>query len=75
MKANLIKRYFKKEINGWWMISLIGAVVILLPILFIFSSIFQEPTENWLHIRQYLLKNYVSNTIILVVLTGILHPF
>ncbi|MEH7253710.1 iron ABC transporter permease [Neobacillus niacini] len=75
MKANLIKRNFKKEINGWWIISLIGAVVILLPILFVFSSIFQEPTENWLHIRQYLLKNYVSNTIILVVLTAIFTSF
>ena len=63
MKAELIKRNIKKEFNGWWMISLVGAVVILLPILFIFSSIFQEPNENWLQIRQYLLKNYVANTV------------
>ncbi|WP_077212019.1 ABC transporter permease [Bacillus dakarensis] len=71
MKTQLIRRNMKKEFNGWWIISLVGAVVILLPILFIFSSIFQEANENWLHIRQYLLKNYVANTIILVVLTGI----
>ncbi|MBA9025788.1 ABC transporter permease [Peribacillus huizhouensis] len=71
MRADLIKRNIKKEFNGWWIISLVGAVVILLPILFIFSSIFQEPNENWFQIRQYLLKNYVTNTIILVVLTGI----
>ena len=75
MKAELIKRNIKKEFNGWWMISLVGAVVILLPILFIFSSIFQEPNENWFHIRQYLLKNYVANTLILVVLTGIFTAF
>ena len=75
MKAELIKRNIKKEFNGWWMISLVGAVVILLPILFIFSSIFQEPNENWLQIRQYLLKNYVANTVILVVLTGIFTAF
>ena len=49
--------------------------MILLPILFIFSSIFQEPNENWLHIRQYLLKNYVVNTLILVVLTSIFTAF
>ncbi len=71
MKAEVIKRKIKKEFNGWWIISLIGAVVILLPILFIFTSIFQAPNENWLQIRQYLLKNYVTNTVILVVLTGI----
>ena len=75
MKAELIKRNIKKEFNGWWIISLVGAVVILLPILFIFSSIFQEPNENWLHIRQYLLKNYVANTFTLVVLTGIFTAF
>ena len=68
MKAEQIKRNIKKDFNGWWVISLVGAVVILLPILFIFSSIFQEPNENWFHIRQYLLKNYIANTIILVVL-------
>ncbi|MDR7077180.1 iron(III) transport system permease protein [Neobacillus niacini] len=75
MNAKLIKRNLKKEINGWWIISLVGAVVILLPILFIFSSIFLEPNENWLHIRQYLLTNYVANTIILVVLTGLFTAF
>ncbi|MCQ6274799.1 iron ABC transporter permease [Bacillus sp. V3B] len=75
MKAELIKRNIKKEFNGWWIISLVGAVVILLPILFIFSSIFQEPNENWFHIRQYLLKNYVANTVILVAVTGILTAF
>ncbi|KAA9024210.1 ABC transporter permease [Niallia endozanthoxylica] len=75
MKTELIKRNIKKEFNSWWIISIVGAVVILLPILFIFSSIFQEPNENWLQIQQYLLKNYVANTILLVVLTGIFTAF
>ena len=75
MKAEFVKRNIKKEFNGWWIISLVGAVVILLPILFIFSSIFQEPNENWLQIQAYLLKNYVANTFTLVVLTGILTAF
>lgn len=75
MKAELIKRNIKKDFNGWWVISLVGAVVILLPILFIFSSIFQEPNENWLHIRQFLLKNYIVNTVTLVVLSGIFTAF
>ena len=70
MKVNLMRRNLKREINSWWVISIVGAVVILLPILFIFTTIFQEPNENWFHIREFLLKNYVLNTIILVVLTG-----
>lgn len=50
---------------------MMGAAVILLPILFIFFSLFHEPNDNWFQIRQYLLKTYVANTVILVVLTGI----
>lgn len=72
MKAEVIRRNIKKDFNSWYVISIIGAVVILLPILFIFSSIFQDSNENWLHIRQYLLKNYLVNTFILVIATGIL---
>lgn len=75
MNLQFAKRYIQKEMNGWWVISLIGAAVILLPILFVFFSLFQEPNENWFQIRQYLLKNYVANTIILVTLTGVFTAF
>ncbi len=75
MKPGVIKRNLKKELNSWWIISFIGAVVILLPILFIFSTLLQEPNENWFHIRQYLLGNYVINTILLVLLTGVFTAF
>ncbi|WP_419954752.1 ABC transporter permease [Neobacillus niacini] len=75
MKLESVKRYAKKELNGWWIISLIGAAVILLPILYVFLEIFQEPNENWYQIREYLLGNYVINTLILVFFTGILTIF
>ena len=51
---------------------MIAAAVILLPILYVFVELFQAPNENWFQIRQYLLKNYIFNTIFLVVLTGLL---
>jgi iron(III) transport system permease protein len=75
MAANGMKRYLQKELNGWVMISIVGAAVILLPMLFIFFSIFQEPNENWFHIKEYLLKNYVKNTMILVLSTGFFAAF
>ncbi|UOE56112.1 iron ABC transporter permease [Bacillus sp. CMF12] len=71
MNTESVKHFFRKDFNGWWLVSLIGAAMILLPILFIFFSIFQEPNENWFQIREYLLKNYAANSIILVVLTGV----
>ncbi|TFI49419.1 iron ABC transporter permease, partial [Diaphorobacter sp. DS2] len=71
MNTESVKHFFRKDFNGWWLVSLIGAAIILLPILFIFFSIFQEPNENWFQIREYLLKTYAANSIILVVLTGL----
>ncbi len=75
MKLEVVKRYAQKELNGWWGISIIGAAVILLPILFVFVELFQLPNENWFQIREYLLKSYVLNTVILVIITGILTVF
>ncbi|QTC40152.1 iron ABC transporter permease [Bacillus sp. V3] len=71
MRIQSVKHFFRKDFNGWWLVSLIGAAIILLPILFIFFSIFQEPNENWYQIKEYLLKNYAANSIILVLLTGL----
>lgn len=75
MIRKLFKRNIYKGLKWWWIVSIMGAVVILSPILFVLFSIFQEPNDNWFHIRQYLLKNYVKDTIILVVATGVLTAF
>ncbi|WP_066322272.1 iron ABC transporter permease [Bacillus sp. FJAT-29814] len=75
MKPSPLKRYAQKELNGWWIVSMIAAAVILLPILYVFVELFQVPNENWFQIRQYLIKNYVSNTLFLVVLTGVFTSF
>ena len=75
MKTIQLRRYIKKDLNGWLVISIVGAAVILLPILFILLSLFQAPNENWIQIRQYLLKNYMINTFTLVFITGILTAF
>lgn len=67
-----IKRLMRKEMNGWRMLSIIGAAVILLPILYVFSSLFSRPNENWLHIRKYLLTDYIIESLLLVCITGLL---
>ncbi|MFC5590730.1 ABC transporter permease [Sporosarcina soli] len=75
MFIHRIKRFYQKDLNSWWIISVVGVAVILLPILYIFFSLFQEPNENWFQIRQYLVKTYIANTIILVLLTGMFTAF
>jgi iron(III) transport system permease protein len=67
-----VKRNMFKQMNGWLMISLLGAVVVVLPLLYIFASLFQTPNENWLQIKQYLLKDYLIGTITLILFTCLL---
>lgn len=60
----------RRYTNGWLMVSLGGAVVVLLPLLFVIASFLQPPNENWQHIRDYLMKDYVLQSLWLVLVTG-----
>ncbi len=55
-----------KKFNVWsahitWIVLITG-----IPILIIFSELFKTPSDTWDHIRDTLLIDYISNTIILV---------
>lgn len=70
MSFKTVLRNIKMNSNGWLFISLIGVAVVLLPVLSIFFSLFKAPNENWEQIKQYMLTDYVVNSIFLVVSTG-----
>lgn len=72
MPANDLKVRIRREFNGWLAFSILGAALIMLPILVIGSSLLQQPNENWLHIKQFLLKDYVANTLWLASVSGLL---
>ncbi len=61
----------KRHLNSWTTVSLIGLAVVLLPNLYILFHLFQPSSENWHHIKQYLLKGYVLESLSLVVYTGL----
>ncbi|WP_174758170.1 ABC transporter permease [Alkalibacillus haloalkaliphilus] len=61
--------------NLWTVFSVIFVLLVLLPNLSIIVQFFAEPNENWLHIREYMLQNYIQNTLILVFFVGILTLF
>lgn len=65
-------RNFKKHNNGWLWISLLAAAIILLPLIAILASVGQAPNENWSHITEYMLKDYVLQSVWLILFTGIL---
>ncbi|QOR68791.1 iron ABC transporter permease [Cytobacillus suaedae] len=65
-------RNFKIHYNNWAVLSLLFAAILLLPTLTIGLKLFTKPNENWYHIQEFLLADYIQNTLILIVFTGIL---
>ncbi len=53
--------------------------LIVLPSVFILLKLFNPPTESWLHIKQYVLADYLKNSMFLVIgvscFTGLLGTF
>lgn len=55
----------------WALLSLVFVVLILLPNLSILINIFNRANENWNHIKEYLLRDYISNTLIILFFAGL----
>ncbi|MGM0369191.1 MAG: ABC transporter permease [Bacillota bacterium] len=67
----LKKRDLKVVSNSWFILSFIFILLILLPNLNILLNIFKPASENWQHIKEYLLQDYIINSMILVFFTGV----
>ena len=66
----LQKRDLKLVFNSWFILSFIFIILILIPNLNIFLNIFKPASDNWQHIKEYLLQDYIINSILLVFFTG-----
>ncbi|MFC2946875.1 ABC transporter permease [Virgibacillus sediminis] len=64
-------RNIKNNINSWTILSIIFVCLILLPNLSIIIQFFNEPNENWFHIKEYMLNTYITNSLILVLFVGL----
>nr|WP_130807360.1 iron ABC transporter permease [Senegalia massiliensis] len=62
----------KNHINAWSVISTIIILIIVVTNLNIIQNLFNGPNENWTHIKEYLLKDYLINTTKLIVFTGLI---
>ncbi len=65
-------RYIKHKLNSWGVLSFIFVLLVVMPCMYIFIHLLDKPNENWYHIKTYLLKSYVINTIKIVSATSIL---
>lgn len=61
----------KTKFNGWAVLSTIFMLMIVLPNINVLVNLFKAPSENWYHIKEYLLKDYIINTVIICLFTGI----
>lgn len=61
----------KIKFNGWAILSTVFILMIVIPNLNVIMHLFNKPNENWYHIKQYLLKDYIINTIIICLFTGV----
>ena len=59
-----------KNINYWYISSLLVSLLVALPILTVFSSFFGSTSEYYLLLKDTFLINYISNTTI--ILAGVL---
>ncbi|RII31863.1 iron ABC transporter permease [Clostridium chromiireducens] len=64
-------RYIKHKLNSWGVLSFIFVLLVVIPTMYIIIHLLDKPNENWYHIKTYLLKDYVINTIKIVFVTGI----
>ena len=57
-------------LNGWTLIVMAIALIIATPILFVFSSIFTDSGAIWKHLASTVLKDYIVNSFLLMLLVG-----
>ena len=70
----LLKR-IKQGSPGWFLLTAVIITLLLLPNINIIVNLFGEAGENWEHVRDYLLVNYFQNSLILVLVSGLLTAF
>ena len=51
---------------SWKILPFVVAVVFITPILIVFTSLFGEYSDNWSHLIEFVLLDYISSSILLV---------
>ncbi|MGM0420707.1 MAG: ABC transporter permease [Bacillota bacterium] len=65
-----ILKKLKSGSPGWYLLTTGIIILLLLPNLNIIINLFGEASENWQHVKEYLLVNYFHNSIILLLASG-----
>ena len=60
------------RLSFWSLLPFAVLIVFTAPLLIVLSSLFGEYSENWSHLYEFVLFNYISNSLILVAGVGVL---
>ena len=61
-----MKVFTKKTISFWNILPIFVLILFLAPIIFIFTSLFSNFNDNWNHLYNYVLIEYITNSIYLI---------
>ncbi|AUD65914.1 hypothetical protein BK011_09535 [Tenericutes bacterium MZ-XQ] len=67
-----MKKYIKYKTDIFTILSIISGILILLPLFNILVELFSPTTPEWIHIKTYLLRTYITNTVVLVLLVSVI---
>lgn len=66
--SKIIQRF---AFSGWTILVMAIALIIATPIFFIFSSVFSKSGAIWQHLATTVLKDYIVNSLLLMLVVGI----
>lgn len=72
MKNSSVFQKLGRRMNGWYIVTLILAALLLLPTGYVLLELIRPKSKNWTHVIEYLLEDYVIGSLQLVFVVGIL---
>ncbi|WP_158737061.1 iron ABC transporter permease [Alteribacillus sp. YIM 98480] len=64
-------RHVFPKTTGWGTVSVFLVTLLILPTIFLMVRVFQPASENWKHIREFMLKDYMVDTLTIAFWTGV----
>ncbi|MDN4608237.1 ABC transporter permease [Sporosarcina highlanderae] len=58
------------NVNGWTIGAILIIILLFIPNVSIVTGIFSSASENWAHIKEYMLVNYIKSSLTLVFFTA-----
>lgn len=59
------------NVNGWTIGAILIIILLFIPNVSIVTGIFSSASDNWTHIKEYMLLNYIKSSLTLVLFTAL----